>query len=201
MITGEFKLTYGKIELSSINTGARRRLAKKLVDIDEAYVISIDQEKNYLLILTVEGGKWRIIADTAADPSRGQVEVYREAGIDEAGMPIVCRAAARWGKDRVPGRPSIYDDEKEGQEIFVQHVYEGKSIRAIAADMHMSPSTVQKILNRVRMKVAKKMLDGELLLSLESPIYAKSLDVLRWAMKNSEGEEQEKYRQFLKTQI
>ena len=101
MITGEFKLTYGKIELSSINTGARRRLAKKLVDIDEAYVISIDQEKNYLLILTVEGGKWRIIADTAADPSRGQVEVYREAGIDEAGMPIVCRAAACWGKSAV----------------------------------------------------------------------------------------------------
>ena len=201
MITGEHKLTYGAISLSSINTGARRRLAKKLVDIDDAYVISIDQEKNYLLILSIEDGLWRLIEDTAADPSRGQVEIYREMSIDESGMPIICRVASRWGTDRTPGRPSVYDDAKEGQEIFVSHVYEGKSIRAIAADMKMSPSTVQKILNRVRLSVAEKMLKGELMLSPDSPTYSKSLDVLRWAMRNTKGEAQEKYRQFLKTTI
>ena len=202
MITGEHKLTYGRIGLSSIHTGARRRLAKRLVDIDDAFLLSINQDKNYLLLLLQEADSWKLVEDTAADPSRGQVEVYHELAIDPEGLPVLCRLAQQAAEatpSRPPGRPAVYDDAKEGQDIYVAHVYEGKSIRTIAKDMKMSPSTVQKILNRVRFQVADKLVAGELSLTPDPFAYGPSLDVLRWAMKNSEGELQEKYRTFLRS--
>ncbi len=202
MITGEHKLTYGRISLSSIHTGARRRLAKRLVDIDNAFLLSLNQDKNYLVLLLQESDTWKIVEDTAADPSRGQVEVYHELAIDPEGLPVLCRLAQQAvaaAPSRAPGRPAVYDDAKEGQDIYVAHVYEGKSIRTIARDMNMSPSTVQKLLNRVRFQVADKLVAGELPLTPDSFAYAPSLDVLRWAMKNSSGELQEKYRAFLRS--
>ena len=61
----------------------------------------------------------------------------------------------------------------------------------------MSPSTVQKILNRVRLRVADDLVNGVLPLNPESGTYSQSLEILRWAVKNSTGEKQEKYRMFL----
>ena len=196
LITGEHKLAIGRLDLSSINTGARKRLARKIVDVDNVYLLNLNREKGILLVLAVEGDTWKLIEDTAADPQKGFSEIYRESSIDREGIEIIVRAAQSQ-LARSPGRPAQYKDAQEGQEIFVAHIYEGKPIRQIAKEMHMSPSTVQKILNRVRLHVADDLVNGVLPLDPESGTYAQSLEVLRWAVKNSTGEKQDKYRTFL----
>lgn len=196
IITGEHKLTVGRLSLSAINTGARKRLARKIVDVDDVYLLNLNREKGHLLVLAVEGDTWKLIDDTAADPEKGYSEIYRENTIDREGIELVIRAAQSQ-LARSPGRPARYKDAEEGQEIFVAHIYEGKPIRQIAKEMHMSPSTVQKILNRVRLRVADDLVNGVLPLNPESGTYSQSLEILRWAVKNSTGEKQEKYRMFL----
>ena len=65
----------------------------------------------------------------------------------------------------------------------------------------MGPATVQKLLNRVRFKVADRFVNGELPLTPDAPNYEKNLGVLRWAIKNSSGEKREKYADFLKAAL
>ena len=196
LITGEHKLAIGRLALSAINTGARKRHARKIVDVDDVYLLNLNRDKGFLLVLAVEGENWKLIEDIAADPEKGHSEIYRENAIEREGIEVIVRAAQSQ-MARSPGRPAQYNDAQEGQEIFVAHVYEGKPIRQIGKEMHMSPSTVQKILNRVRLRVADDLVSGVLPLSPESGTYAQSLDVLRWALKNSTGEKQEQYRMFL----
>lgn len=196
IITGEHKLAVGRLSLSSINTGARKRLARKIVDVDDVYLLNLNREKGRLLVLAVEGETWKLIDDTAADPEKGYSEIYRENIIERDGIELIVRAAQSQ-LARSPGRPARYKDAEEGQEIFVAHIYEGKPIRQIAKEMHMSPSTVQKILNRVRLRVADDLVNGVLPLNPESGTYSQSLEILRWAVKNAAGEKQEKYRMFL----
>ncbi|MBP3690723.1 MAG: hypothetical protein J6I74_05300, partial [Schwartzia sp.] len=63
------------------------------------------------------------------------------------------------------------------------------------------PATVQKLLNRVRFKVADQFVKGELPLTSDSPNYEQNLGVLRWAARNSEGEERARYADFLKAAL
>ena len=70
---------------------------------------------------------------------------------------------------------------------------------AIAKEMQMGPATVQKLLNRVRFKVADRFVKGELPLTSDAPNYEQNLGVLRWAAKNSKGKARAQYADFLKS--
>ena len=65
----------------------------------------------------------------------------------------------------------------------------------------MGPATVQKLLNRVRFKVADQFVEGELPLEPGAPNYEQNLGVLRWAAKNSTGETRARYTDFLKAAL
>ena len=54
IITGEHKLTVGRLSLSAINTGARKRLARKIVDVDDVYLLNLNREKGHLLVDAME---------------------------------------------------------------------------------------------------------------------------------------------------
>ncbi|MBR1553256.1 MAG: hypothetical protein IJ631_04505 [Schwartzia sp.] len=187
-----------KLELDSAEMMVRKRLARRIVDFETIYVLHRDDRKGYLLLLALEESQWRIMESVSLDHSKGRMEELREMTIDKAGIEAIRMALKHWSADKQPGRPSKYDPDREGQEIFVYHVYGGKTIRAIAKEFHMGPATVQKLLNRVRFKVADQFADGELPLSPDAPNYEKNLGVLRWAVKNSKGEARARYTECLK---
>ena len=190
-----------KLELDSAEMMARKRLARRMVDFETIYVLHRDDRKGYLLLLALEEDRWRILESISLDHSKDRMEELHEMPIDKEGIEVIRIALKHWLSEKPPGRPAKYDPDREGQEIFVYHVYGGKTIRAIAKDMQMGPATVQKLLNRVRFKVADQFVSGELPLTSDSPNYEQNLGVLRWATRNSEGEERARYADFLKTAL
>ena len=190
-----------KLELDGAGMMARKRLARRMVDFETIYVLSRDDRKGYLLLLALEKDQWRILESISLDHSRDRMEELHEMPIDKEGIEVIRMALKHWLAEKPPGRPAKYDPDQEGQEIFVYHVYGGKTIRAIAKDMHMGPATVQKLLNRVRFKVADQFVEGELPLEPGAPNYEQNLGVLRWAAKNSTGETRARYTDFLKAAL
>lgn len=73
-------------------------------------------------------------------------------------------------------------------EIFLAHVYEGQSIKRIALERDMSPTTVQKLLNEARLIAADNLVQGVWSASPDSANYQKNLDVLAWAAQHTTGE-------------
>ena len=190
-----------KLELDSAEMMARKRLARRMVDFETIYVLHRDDRKGYLLLLALEEEQWRIMESISLDHSRDRMEELHELPIDKDGIEVIRMALRHWSAEKPPGRPSKYDPDREGQEIFVYHVYGGKTIRAIAKEMHMGPATVQKLLNRVRFKVADRFVAGELPLEPGAPNYEQNLGVLRWAARNSEGKTRARYTDFLKASL
>ena len=190
-----------KLELSSAEMMTRKRLVRRIVDFETLYVLGRDERKGYLLLLALEEEQWRIIESVSLDHSKGRMEEYHEMPVDKDGIEAIRMALKHWSAEKTPGRPAKYDPEREGQEIFVYHVYGGKSIRAIAKEFHMGPATVQKLLNRVRFKVADHFVSGELPLTPDAPNYEQNIGVLRWAIKNSDGEVRARYTDFLKSAL
>lgn len=190
-----------KLELDGAEMAARKRLARRIVDFDTVYVLRRDDRKGYLLLLALEDEQWRLLESLALDHAKDRMEELHEMTIGRDGIEAIRMALKHWSAEKTPGRPAKYDADREGQEIFVYHVYGGKPIRAIAKEFHMGPATVQKLLNQVRFKVAERFVNGELPLSPEAPNYEKNVAVLRWAVKNSKGEEKSRYADFLKTAL
>ncbi len=190
-----------KLELDSVEMMARKRLARRIVDFETIYVLHRDDRKGYLLLLALEEEQWRILESISLDHSKDRMEELHEMPIDKDGIEAIRMALKHWSAEKPPGRPAKYDSDREGQEIFVYHVYGGKTIRAIAKDMQMGPATVQKLLNRVRFKVADRFVEGELPLEPGAPNYEQNLGVLRWAAKNSKGEDRTRYTDFLKSAL
>ena len=135
------------------------------------------------------------------DHSKNRMEEFHEMPIDKDGIEAIRMALKHWSAEKAPGRPAKYDADREGQEIFVYHVYGGKPIRAIAKEFHMGPATVQKLLNQVRFQVADRFVSGELPLAPDMPNYDKNVAVLHWAVKNSKGEAKARYANFLKSML
>ena len=190
-----------KLEMDNAEMMARKRLTRRIVDFETIYVLHRDDRKGDLLLLALEEEQWRILESVSLDHSKGRMEELHEMPIDKEGIEAIRMALKHWSAEKPPGRPAKYDPDREGQEIFVYHVYGGKPIRAIAKDFHMGPATVQKLLNHVRFKVADRFVNGELPLTPDAPNYEKNLGVLRWAIKNSSGEARVKYADFLKTTL
>ncbi len=190
-----------KLELDNTEMMARKRLVRRMVDFETVYVLSRDDRKGYLLLLAMDEDQWRILESISLDHAKNRMEELHEMPIDKAGIDVIRMALKHWSSEKPPGRPAKYDPDREGQEIFVYHVYGGKTIRAIAKEFGMGPATVQKLLNRVRFKVADQFVNGELPLTPESSNYEQNIGVLRWAIKNSQGEARAKYAEFVKSTI
>ena len=190
-----------KLELDNAEMMARKRLARRMVDFETMYVLQRDDRKGYLLLLALEAEQWRILESVSLDHSKGRMEELREMPIGKEGIEAIRMALKHWSAEKPPGRPAKYDADREGQEIFVYHVYGGKTIRAIAKEFRMGPATVQKLLNRVRFKVADRFVSGELPLTPDAPNYEQNIGVLRWAVRNSQGEARARYADFVKSAL
>ena len=190
-----------KLELDNAEMMARKRLARRMVDFETIYVLHRDDRKGCLLLLALEEEQWRILESVSLDHAKNRMEELREMPIDKEGIEAIRMALKHWSAEKPPGRPAKYDPDREGQEIFVYHVYGGKTIRAIAKEFQMGPATVQQLRNRVRFKVADQFVSGELPLKPDAPNYEQNIGVLRWAIKNSAGETRAKYAEFVKSTL
>ena len=139
-------------------------------------------------MLIVSAGTWGLITDAPADLERGEdyqimtlTEGARKSLRTLLGIPEKVRKEST-------GRPKKYSVEKDGMEIFLAHVYEGQSIKRIALERDMSPTTVQKLLNEARLIAADNLVQGVWSASPDSANYQKNLDVLAWAAQHTTGE-------------
>ncbi|MBQ9376706.1 MAG: hypothetical protein IJU05_02740 [Schwartzia sp.] len=190
-----------KLKLDAAEMMARKRLARRIAEFETIYVLHRDDRKGYLLLLALEEEQWRILESVSLDHDTNRMEEFHEMPIDKDGIEAIRLALKHWSADKTPGRPAKYDPNREGQEIFVYHVYGGKPIRDIAKEFRMGPATVQKLLNQVRFQVADRFVSGELPLTPDMPNYDKNVAVLQWAVRNSKGEKKARYAEFLKNAL
>ena len=190
-----------KLKLDAAEMMARKRLARRIAEFETIYVLHRDDRKGYLLLLALEEEQWRILESVSLDHDKNRMEEFHEMPIDKDGIEAIRLALKHWSADKTPGRPAKYDPNREGQEIFVYHVYGGKPIRDIAKEFRMGPATVQKLLNQVRFQVADRFVSGELPLTPDMPNYDKNVAVLQWAVRNSKGEKKARYADFLKNAL
>lgn len=152
-----------------------------------------------LVILIMGKGSWGLIEDTPASPDGRVPEQYRAIVLDEIAaetMRSLIAPPARKRKEST-GRPPKYSLEQEGADIFIQHIYEGQSIKSIAKEHGMSPTTVQKLLNRTRLQAADNFLKGTWTISKDSLNWEKNLKILEWAIHHSSGAKRQQYEQLL----
>ena len=194
------------LNVDSVDSVRRPRLAAMLeIFPGNAWLlseenISDDPTQTRMLILIADGENVGLIDDTAADSELRSEESYHMTNLNEQALASVSALLAipqaRVRKEST-GRPPKYSAEREGASIFIQHVYEGMSIKKLANEYDMSPTTVQKLLNQARLTAARKLLSGEWQLSKDSPNYQKNLEVMRWAVEHTKGEEQQNLKMFL----
>lgn len=168
-------------------------LAEHLSATDEAYLLSTDDAAGKITVLAVKNNAWHIMEDMWDAP-----QGFRETIIDSNGVATISELVRQKssGHDTV-GRPPLYSVDNEGNEIFMRQVYGGDTIRAIAREKQMSPSTVQKLLNEAKMQTAQKLFSGELPLLKDSPYWQKNIALLRWAVKRLHGKERAAYEKFV----
>ena len=172
-------------------------MAARLTETDEAYLLGTDDAAGKITVLAISGQSWLIIEDMWDNP-----DGFRETPISSDGVTIIAEIVREKfsGRDTV-GRPPIYTIDNEGNDIFMRQVYGGETIRAIAKEKHMSPSTVQKLLNEAKMQTAKKFFSGELPLLKDSPYWTKNIALLRWAIKRMHGKERAIYEKFVNNML
>ena len=152
-----------------------------------------------LTVLIKSGNSIGIIEDIPANPEEGTEEKYRTIVLDDIATATLAELISPPKKNRKEstGRPPKYSLEQEGTDIFIQHVYEGQSIKSIAEEHHMSPTTVQKLLNRSRLQAADNFVNGIWPLSKDSINWEKNLKLLQWAIQHSTGIKRQQYETLL----
>lgn len=192
------------LRLADINAETRPKLADMLSIVEgSAYLLSTEilsatPGDERLVVLVMGGGSWGIIEDLPASPDGSAPEQYRTIVLDEIAVGALRSLIAPPAKTRKEstGRPPKYSLEDEGAEIFIQHVYEGQSIKSIARERHMSPTTVQKLLNKTRIQAADNFLSGTWTISRDSLNWEKNLKILQWAIDHSSGSKRQQYEQL-----
>lgn len=193
------------IHPEDIDPERRPKLAEMLSIVDGfAYLLSTeslsaDPDDNRLVIFIMSPGTCGLIEDSPAHPESGGEEYYHATLLDDISIISLRSLIAPPPKVRKEstGRPPKYSMEQEGTDIFIQYVYEGQSIKSIAQEHKMSPTTVQKLLNQSRLRAADNFVSGVWHMSPESVNWSKNLQIMQWAIKHSTGEKQQAYQDFL----
>lgn len=182
-----------------IDKARRPRLAEMLAIAEgSAYLLSAEGQSTIasderMTVLIVSAGTWGLITDTPADLEHGenyQITVLTEEA--RKNLRALLAIPERVRKES-PGRPKKYSVEADGMEIFLAHVYEGQSIKSIARERDMSPTTVQKLLNAARFLAADNLVSGTWSADPAAASYQKNLAVLAWAAEHSTGEKKAGY--------
>ena len=127
---------------------------------------------------------------------------FREFLLTKDGVNSIRDIVWHTTKERdTAGRPPVYSVEREGHDILVRHVYGGETIRHLAADMNMSPSTVQKLLNEAKMRMAEQFFDGEMPLLKDSPYWQQNIALMRWAVKRMKGKHRQDCEKFVNNAV
>lgn len=177
----------------------RPQLAEMLAIAEgSAYLLSSEggEGDERMTVLIVSAGTWGLITDAPANLERG--EEYRLTVLTteaRKNLRLLLGIPEKVRKEST-GRPKKYTVEQDGMEIFLAHVYEGLSIKRIALERDMSPTTVQKLLNEARLIAADNLVQGVWSASPDSANYQKNLDVLAWAAQHSVGEKRAAYAQL-----
>ena len=145
----------------------RRPQLAEMLDIaaGSAYLLSSEGQMTRasderMTVLIVSAGTWGLITDTPADLEHGenyQITVLTEEA--RKNLKTVLGVPQKVRKEST-GRPKKYSAEHDGMDIFLAHVYEGQSIKSIANERNMSPTTVQKLLNEARLLAADNLVSG-----------------------------------------
>ncbi|WP_294158714.1 hypothetical protein [uncultured Selenomonas sp.] len=183
----------------------RPRLAEMLdIAAGAAYLLSAEGQTTRasderMTVLIVSAGTWGLITDTPADLERGenyQITVLTAEARENLRTLLGIQQKVR---KESTGRPKKYTVERDGMDIFLAHVYEGQSIKSIALERDMSPTTVQKLLNEARFLAADNLVSGTWSATPGTPSYQKNLDVLAWAAEHATGEKKAAYEQLQNT--
>ena len=182
--------------LEDIDRMRRPRLAEMLTIAEgSAYLLSSEgaEGDERLTVLIVSAGTWGLIVDAPADLEKGEdYQIMILTAEARKNLRMLFGIPEKVRKEST-GRPKKYSVEKDGMEIFLAHVYEGQSIKRIALERDMSPTTVQKLLNEARLIAADNLVKGVWAASPDSESYQKNLDVLAWAARHSTGEKKAAY--------
>ena len=188
------------IHIDDVDKLTRPKLAD-IIAITEgrSYLLSQDEEERLLVLVKSDGG-WGFIEDSPATlDEENRPEQYKAIVLDNAALESLAKLIAPLVRNRreSSGRPPKYSVGEEGGYIFFQHIYMGQSIKSLAAEFKMSPTTVQKLLNIARREAADNIVEGNLDMSPDSPNFFKHLKILKWAMEHSESPVKEVYGEFL----
>lgn len=194
-----------QIQICDINADRRPKLAKQISEFGgDVFLLSSerlsdDPEDNRLVIYIVKFDMCGIIEDIPSKPDKSVEEQYHLTMLNDTSINSLRTIISKPHKTRKEstGRPPKYSMEIDGAEIFIQHVYEGQSIKDIAKLRHMSPTTAQKLLNQSRIFVAENFLNGTWQMSRNSANWDKDLSLIKWVIKHTTGAKQQEYKNFL----
>lgn len=193
------------LHVDDINMETRPKLADMLAIAEgSAYLLSTEilsaiPGDERLVVLIMGSGTWGLIEDIPASPDGETPEEYHATILDEIAVETMRSLIAPPVRKRKEstGRPPKYSIDQEGADIFIQHIYEGQSIKSIAKEHGMSPTTVQKLLNKTRLQAADNFLNGTWALSKESLNWEKNLKILEWAIDHTTGVKRQQYEQLM----
>ncbi len=188
------------LKLEMIDKEKRPRLFEMMSIVkDKAYVLSTEvlsdapgDEK--LLVVLIGENNFLLIEDT---PKNGEDdEVYRAILVDEAAKNILASIISPVKiRKESPGRPKVYNDDT-ARELFVENFYNNVSIKKLSFQRNMSPTTIQKLLNEYRMKLAEAMVAGEDITEINNDDYDGKLRLIEWAISKKRGEDRRRFEQF-----
>lgn len=190
-----------KLNIDMINRELRPTLFEMVaIAGGEAYILSkevlSDEEGDEkLLVLLVGENTLLLIEDTPKSIDGASNEIYKAMLIDDGARENLAKILVPTGKIRKEstGRPKIYLEDMAAT-VFLENYTEKLSIKKISFKRNMSPTTVQKLLNEYRFKLAEKIANGESITIMENDPETK-LKILEWAISKSEGEKRRKYEQ------
>ena len=193
------------LKITDIDVAGRPKLAEMLsLTGDTAYLLSTEAlsevEGDERLTILIKGQEsWGLIEDIPISSDGNIGEAYNAMILDETAVKSLLKLVAPdvRGRKESTGRPNKYSMEEEGMYIFIQHVYGGQSIKSLADEYRMSPTTVQKLLNQARREAAANILCGNTDMSPGAPRREENLNILRWAVKHNTGHTKVQYEELL----
>ena len=193
-----------KIQILNVDT-VNRELRPRLYEMiaiagGEAYILSREElsdaeDDEKLLVLLMGEGTMLLIEDSPKSLDGESDEIYKALLLDDDARENLAKILVPIAKIRKEstGRPKVYLEDM-AETIFLENYIDKLSIKKISFKRNMSPTTVQKLLNEYRLKLAERIANGEEVTIIENDTENK-LKILEWAISRTEGDKRRKYEQ------